>query len=95
MLQMFWTMEGKNSVSGKNTLIADDRKALETLKRRRHATMVLVMRLDYLRKMTLNYLTTIFLPKHNYSHLKTDFNRNHTLFSLQPNNRSRHRERIC
>ena len=33
MLQMFWTMEGKNLVSGKKTLTADDRKALETLKR--------------------------------------------------------------
>ena len=29
---MFWTMEGKNLVSGKKTLTADDRKALETLK---------------------------------------------------------------
>ena len=33
MLQMFWTMEGKSLVSGKKTLTADDRKALETLKR--------------------------------------------------------------
>ena len=33
MLQMFWTMEGKNLVRGKKTLTADDRKALETLKR--------------------------------------------------------------
>ena len=33
MLQMFWTMEGKNLVSGKKTWTADDRKALETLKR--------------------------------------------------------------
>ena len=33
MLQMFWTMEGKNLVSGKKTRTADDRKALETLKR--------------------------------------------------------------
>ena len=33
MLQMFWTMEGKNLVSGNKTLTADDRKALETLKR--------------------------------------------------------------
>ena len=33
MLQMFWTKEGKNLVSGKKTLTADDRKALETLKR--------------------------------------------------------------
>ena len=33
MLQMLWTMEGKNLVSGKKTLTADDNKALETLKR--------------------------------------------------------------
>ena len=33
MLQMFWTMEGKNLVSGKKTLTADDRRAHETLKR--------------------------------------------------------------
>ena len=33
MLQMFWTMEGKNLVSGKKTLTADNRNALETLKR--------------------------------------------------------------
>ena len=33
MLQIFWTMEGKNLVSGKKTLTADDRKPLETLKR--------------------------------------------------------------
>ena len=33
MLQKFWTMEGKNLVSVKKTLSADDRKVLETIKR--------------------------------------------------------------
>ena len=33
---MLWTMEGKNLLSGKKTLTADDRKALETLKSTRH-----------------------------------------------------------
>ena len=32
MLQMFWTKEGKKLVSGKKTLTADYKKALETLK---------------------------------------------------------------
>ena len=79
MLQMFRTMEGKNLVSGKKTLTADDRKALETLKRTTYHK-VFVMRSDYLGKMTLSYRTTTFLPKHNYSHLKTNFNMNQTYF---------------
>ena len=33
MLQMFCTMEGKIFLSGNKTLTADDREALETLKR--------------------------------------------------------------
>ena len=33
MLQMFWTMEGKNLVGGKKTLTAEDRIALKTLKK--------------------------------------------------------------
>ena len=33
MPQMFWTKEGKNLESEKKTLTADDKKALETLKR--------------------------------------------------------------